>query len=131
MKKMIIYGAIIILFLSITIWATMFQPGIDNPTARDILNNSPNADIIKLDGLIYLNATESDKRELVKGEKIGEIKGQSSTSWWFWNLYATKLPEGTDVYTTKDNNYNNGDAPFTILVELEGKTLKYKALVEG
>ncbi|MBR7553469.1 hypothetical protein ACFFJI_12165 [Allobacillus sp. GCM10007491] len=107
--------------------------GFGNPTAREILDDNPDADIIKLDNLIYVKNKQEDissKYNIEHGEFIGEIKKRSTNKWWFRNLYASKLPKGTKLYTT-DDQYEKGDAPFIILVEYNDEVLVYDALVEG
>jgi hypothetical protein len=104
-----------------------------NPTAKEILDGNSDADIIMLDGLIYSKDADSDmksKDDYSKGVKIGEIKKKTTNTLWFRNLYASKLSKGTEVFST-DEEYKSGDAPFVILVEIHGKLIKYKVLVEG
>ncbi|QFT87712.1 hypothetical protein FIU87_03520 [Bacillus sp. THAF10] len=102
-----------------------------NPTAKDILEGNSDADIIKLDELIYSRSTNPDPvNGYSKGAKIGGIKKQTTNSWGFRNLYASKLPKGTEVYSTEEE-YNSGDAPAVILVEIDGELMEYFALIEG
>ncbi|WP_139184386.1 hypothetical protein [Sediminibacillus albus] len=104
-----------------------------NPTAKEILDGNSNADIIKLDDLIYSRNTNPDRKPkdgYSKGEKIGEIKKKTTNTLWFRNLYASKLPKGTEVFSTNEE-YKSGDAPFVILVEMDGELIDYHALVEG
>ncbi|MGP4071007.1 lipoprotein [Piscibacillus sp. B03] len=101
----------------------------DNPSAKDILEGNPDADLIKLDGIIYSSNPQKD-RDYTKGVQIGEIKKQTTNTWWYRNLYASQLPKGTAVYSTKDE-YQDGDAPFVILVEVDGELVSYHALLEG
>lgn len=104
-----------------------------NPTAKKILDGNSDADIIKLDDLIYSRNTNPDRKPengYSKGEKIGEIKEKTTNTWWFRNLYASKLPKGTEVFST-DEKYKSGDGQFVILVEIDGELIDYHALVEG
>ena len=104
-----------------------------NPTAKEILDDNSDADIIKLDGLIYSRNTNSEiepEDRYSKGVKIGEIKKKTTNTLFFRNLYASKLPKGTEVFAT-DEEYKSGDAPFVILVEINGELIEYNALVEG
>lgn len=53
--------------------------GIGNPTARDILKGNPDADILKLDGLIYSNVSDRewlDDHRYTKGEKLAKSKSR-------------------------------------------------------
>ena len=116
------------LFLSLTGCGV---PG--NPTAKDILDDYPEADIIKLDDLIYLKTTnpESEPSDgYSKGAKIGEIKKTTTNALLFGNLNASKLPKGTEVFST-DEDYQSGDPVFTILVEIDGELIAYHVLLEG
>ncbi|MBM7660238.1 hypothetical protein JOC85_001005 [Bacillus mesophilus] len=104
-----------------------------NPTAKEMLDVNNDADIIKLDDLIYSPNTNPDikpEEGYSKGMKIGEIKMKTSNRYWFRNLYASKLPKGTEVFST-DEVYKSGDAPLVILVEVDGELIDYHALVEG
>lgn len=105
----------------------------DNPTAKEILDGNSDADIIKLDGLIYSKNTNPETKlenGYSKGDKIGEIKKKTTNTWWYRSLFASKLPKGTEVFSA-DEDYKSGDAPFVILVEIDGKIIDYHALVEG
>ncbi|WP_456276310.1 hypothetical protein [Bacillus sp. AK128] len=104
-----------------------------NPTAQDILEENKDADIIKLDGLIYSrNMTNFNQPEggYSKGAKIGVIKAKTTNTLWYRNLYASKLPKGTEVFSA-DEEYQKGDAPFIIIVEVDGELVDYHALIEG
>ncbi|MFD2043825.1 hypothetical protein ACFSTA_07005 [Ornithinibacillus salinisoli] len=108
--------------------------GLGNPTAKEILNGNPNADILKLDGLIYSNASDLEwikSKEYTKGDKIGEIKKQTTNTLWYRNFYASKLPKGTIIYDTNDREYTKGDAPMLIIIEHNNEILIYRSLVEG
>ncbi len=110
------------------------QVGTDNPSAKDILDGNADADILQLDGLVYSNVSNRDwisEREYTKGEKIGEIKKQTTNTWWFWNLYASKLPAGTAVYTANGEEYGKGDAPLNVMVKRNGEWEVYQSLREG
>ena len=76
----------------------------DNPTAKSFLKENP---------------------YLIKSVKLGEIKKMTSSSLFFKNFYATKLPIGTEIFATNEHN------TYTIIVELDGEQRIYKALVEG
>ena len=106
---------------------------VGNPTAKDLLDVDNEADIIRLDDLIYSRNTNPDikpEEGYSKGMKIGEIKMKTTNRYWFWNLFASKLPKGTEVFST-DEEYKSGEAPFVILVEVDGELIDYHALVEG
>jgi len=132
LKKMFIFIGLFLVILMIVIFMSNIE-NIGNPKVKDVLENNPDADLIQLDGLIYLNLTLDSKDEQVyeKQEQIGEIKKKTHKTWWFGNLYATKLPKGTKVYTTDRNGYSKGDAPFVIVVELNKEIVAYHALIEG
>jgi hypothetical protein len=100
-------------------------------TARDVLKQNDNADILKYDGFIYSNVTnlewfEKEKDQIKKGEEIGKIKKVTRSSLFFTNFSATKLPKGTVLYDTNEGNKG------TIYVETEnGEALYYIQLLEG
>lgn len=105
-----------------------------NPTVRDILGDNQDADILKLDGLVYGNVTDVDwvqDREYKKGGKIGEVRNKTQNSWWFRDRYATKLPEGTALYMTGDEEYQKEKPPTYVLVEYKNKERIYIAYIEG
>ena len=105
------------------------------PTVREVLNDNSNADIMKVDNRIYFRnddwqiITPKDPSDYNKGEEIGEIKKKTTNEWWFRNLYATKLEEGTKVYSG-EIEYRKGDRPFHILIEENEDIVFYEILIE-
>ncbi|AQQ53145.1 hypothetical protein [Planococcus lenghuensis] len=77
-------------------------------TVRSTLNDFPDADIIQYEGDVFGNITdaewfsEADQEEKVR--YIGEIRKQTTNSWFFRDLYATQLPEGTKIYANSEEN---------------------------
>lgn len=137
-KKIVIFsGLSIFLFLIFFIaWtgSISLPSSTNNPNARDILKGNPNADILKLDGLIYTNVTKRKWTEMesyAKGGKIGEIKNTTTNAWLFLNLYATNLPKGAKVFMTNGEKYERGEAPFSIIVVVNGEEFLYQSLREG
>ncbi|PKR76956.1 hypothetical protein CEY16_14210 [Halalkalibacillus sediminis] len=128
----VIASSILIILAFIAISGGFTSIGsIGNPSASDILGGNPDADIIRFDDLIYSQRDELYGRsieDIEKGEKVGEIKKQTTTSWWFWDLYATKLSEGTPVFF---EDGETSETPSILIVELEGEELIYSALIEG
>ncbi|WP_226036601.1 hypothetical protein [Aquibacillus saliphilus] len=107
---------------------------IGNPTAKEILTGNPDADILKLDGLVYSNASELEwikDNEYTRGDQIGEIRKQTTNTWWYRNFSASKLQKGTKIYTSNDKEYKSGDAPVIVLVEGNNELLVYHSLREG
>lgn len=101
-------------------------------TARDVLKNNEDADILMYDGFIYSNVTElewiqEEKDNYTKGVHLGDIKNNTSSSFWFRDFSATVLPEGTSIYS----NGQDKEEVHIIIVELEGKVLYYLLLWEG
>jgi len=103
------------------------------PTARETLNVNSYADIIRLDDYIYIRNkdwklfTPTDPKDYHDEKEIGEIKKTTTNDLWFRNLYATKLEEGTTVYSG-DRDYRKGDAPFHITIEEDGEVVFYEKL---
>ncbi|MFB4169428.1 hypothetical protein [Virgibacillus sp. JSM 102003] len=136
--KVIIYIALCLLLgimaaLALTNTFPFNSGGIGNPTAKDILKGNPDADILKLDGLIYSNVSDRewlDDNRYTKGEKIGEIKKQTTATWWFRNFFATKLPKGTKIFMSNGKEYGEYP-PSLVIVEINNEELVYQAMVEG
>ena len=100
-------------------------------TAKEVLDQNPDADFFQYNGDIYNNMTEVDwfrkeKVDLVKHNVIGEIKKQSTNSFGSKDFTATKLPEGTKIYLTSEKEKE--DDVGILIVELEGKELFYMVL---
>lgn len=98
---------------------------IDSIDAEEVLTLDPDADIFQYDGVIYkTNIDWVEELSLTKDVQIGEIKTKNDTNTDFQNEMANKLPLGAKIFSAKER----GDI---LIVELEGKTLKYLAVVEG
>ncbi len=106
---------------------------IGNPSARDILINNQDADIIQLDGLIYQNVSNREwvSTDYQIGESVGEIKKRTDRTWLYRDFFATKLDKGTIIYAEKEDNDQKREVMSTLLVEIEDELLVYQALVEG
>ncbi|RCW63356.1 hypothetical protein [Saliterribacillus persicus] len=101
-------------------------------TAKDVLKQNNDADIIQFDGFIFNNVTnldwfKDDKEEISfsKEHFIGEIKKQTTSVFGFSDLNATKLPKGTKVYSVDEKDKG------MLFVEYEGEILYYMKLLEG
>ncbi|MEH7379992.1 hypothetical protein V7138_05875 [Bacillus sp. JJ1533] len=100
-------------------------------TARDVLKQNDDADVLKYNGFMYSNVTdlewfEKDKSKFQKGKEIGEIKKVTNSFLLFTNFSATKLPKGTALYDT-----NAGDTGMIVVEAENGKILYYMQLLEG
>ncbi|MFD1017805.1 hypothetical protein [Thalassobacillus hwangdonensis] len=127
-------GVILIALLVVADHFPSFPGTIGNPTASEILNGNQDADIIKFEGLIYSNVTDHDWlpiSDLKKGDMVGEIKKKTSSSWFFRNLYATKLAKGTELYLDEGDSYKKGNAPHYLIIVQEDKKQIYQSLREG
>ncbi|MCL1694228.1 hypothetical protein [Lysinibacillus sp. BPa_S21] len=122
MRKTLICNLLIFILVGCT-------PAINtNPTAKSILKEHSQADILQYNNLIYINATslESMKEiEYIKCKKIGEIIKTTNSSKNFQDFYATQLESGTEIYSTNDNNI------YTIIADTNGQQILYMALLEG
>lgn len=97
-----------------------------NPDAKEVLTLDPKADIFQYNGVIYqTNIDWVEEKSLTKDEQVGEIKERNETNTDFEDETSNKLPVGSKIFTSKE-----GDGMF-LIVESEGKTLKYYAIVEG
>jgi hypothetical protein len=100
-------------------------------TASDVLGRNNDADVLKYNGFMYNNVTDlewfaENKDRLQKGKKIGEIKKVTTSSWFFSDFSATKLPKGTVLYDTNDGKTG------IIIVETENGDFLYNMqLLEG
>ena len=114
-----------LMFLLVLTGCTSAIP--DNPTAKSILKEKPKADIFQFNQLIYINITKPEltKGNFVKKGKLGEIKKMTSSSLFFKDFYATKLPIGTEIFATNEHN------TYSIIVELDDEQRIYKVLIEG
>lgn len=96
-----------------------------NPDAEEILTLDPNANIFQFDGIIYKTDVDwVDDLSLTKGEKVGEIKTKNEKDSKFEDGMSNMLSVGTEIFSVKER----GDI---LIVESDGKTLKYYAMVEG
>lgn len=103
-----------------------------NPSAKDILKEDKEADIIKVGSLIYTksyNPVTESAYERSNLYKIGEIKKQTTSKLFFQDFYASQLPKGTEVFSTEEYNY--GKAPYVLIVESSDEYIEYHALIEG
>lgn len=93
--------------------------------AREVLTLDPDADIFQYNGVIYkTNIDWLEEISLTKKVLIGEIKTKNNANTDFKDEMSNKLPVGTKIFSTKER----GDI---LIVEFEGKILKYLAIVEG
>ncbi len=108
---------------------TDYSIGVDsteNPDAEGVLNLDPEADIFQFNDVIYTTGIDwVEEKDLTKNKQIGEIKEKNEDDTNFSNGTANKLPVGTKIYTTKE------ESDMFLIVESEGETKKYYALVEG
>lgn len=99
-----------------------------NPTAKEVLKQTPDADIFQFDGIVYQNASEIDwVRELqpVAGAKVGAITKTYRNGSAFRDGTATKLPAGTDIYASEPHV-----GPL-LIVRQGGRDIPYAGLIEG
>ncbi|WP_066299132.1 hypothetical protein [Bacillus sp. FJAT-29937] len=101
-------------------------------SAKDVFKQNSGADIFQYDGFIYSNISElewfeEEKERHNKHNLLGEIKKQSTSSFGFKDLTATKLSIGTKIYSSSENEKDLG----ILIVENEGTDLYYMKLLEG
>lgn len=104
----------------------------DRVTASDVLKQNNDADIIQFEGFIFNNVTKLDwfkeEKEGISFSKenfIGTIKKQTTKAALFRDLSATKLPQGTKIYSI------DKEGKEMLLVEYEGEKTYYMVLLEG
>ncbi|MFF2450289.1 hypothetical protein ACFVSW_24905 [Neobacillus sp. NPDC058068] len=98
-----------------------------HPDAEEVLRLDENANIFQWEGLIYKTDIDwINELELTKKELVGEITklftNEDTKS--FKNGMANKLPIGTKIYST---NENEG----ILIVEYNSEEKYYLAMVEG
>ena len=91
-------------------------------TAKDVINQDSEADIIQLNGFIYSNMTELEwfqerKEKLTKHTLLGETQKQLTSRFGFEDWTATKLPVGTKIYSASEN----GSELDILIVEVDEK----------
>ena len=98
---------------------------IESIDAEEVLTLDPDADIFQYDGVIYKTGIEwVEELSLTKNVQIGEIKTRNDANTDFKDEMSNKLPFGAKIFSAK----GRGDI---LIVESEGKILKYLAIVEG
>ncbi|MGE7925002.1 hypothetical protein ACQKND_17735 [Viridibacillus arvi] len=95
-----------------------------NPTAKELLKEHPDIDILQYQDIIY-SKTEMIEFEAEKGNLLGEIKKRKITGSMFKDFYASKLVKGTKIFAVADDN------TFILIAEVDGDLIYYKALLEG
>ncbi len=98
----------------------------ENPDAEEVLNSDLEADIFQFNNTIYTTGINwVEEKDLTKNKQVGEIKEKNEENTNFSNGTANKLPVGAKIYTT------NEESDMFLIVESDGETKKYYALVEG
>jgi hypothetical protein len=93
--------------------------------AEEVLTLDLNADIFQYEGVIYkTNIDWVEELTLTKDEQNGEIRAKNVDNTDFKDEMSNKLPIGAKIFSAKER----GDI---LIVEFEGKILKYLAIVEG
>ena len=103
------------------------QRSIGNPTAEEMLESNPQADLLQYQGIVYVNAKGIDwvqEEGLEIGERVGEIKRQSNELP-YADLTATKLPEGTELFMPEKKG---GDI---LIAVRDGEKIPYLGMREG
>lgn len=90
---------------------TIDQPTTDetteNPNPEERLAKNPNADIVMIDNITYINAEEVGREiagKLTLGNKVLKVKVQSTDASDFQNGTASKLPVGTEIFEAAKPN---------------------------
>lgn len=101
-------------------------------TAKDVIKRNSEADIFQFNGFIYNNMTEvkwfeEEQEKYIKHTLLGETKKQSTSSFGFKDWTSTKLPVGTKIYSTSENESDLG----VLIVEHDDEVFYYMKLLEG
>ncbi|PTL37864.1 hypothetical protein [Alkalicoccus saliphilus] len=100
-----------------------------NPEPVDILESSPEADILYYNRIVYSNATDLEHYDIddyEKGELLGEIKNTSADPHDFDEWTASVLPEGTELYAAEE-----GHPGGVIIADTGEEEILYHPLIEG
>lgn len=98
---------------------------IDSIDVEEVLTLDPDANIFQYDGVIYkTNIDWVEEIPLTKDVQIGKIKTRNDANTDFKDEMSNILPVGAKIFSAKER----GDI---LIVESEGETLKYLAIVEG
>lgn len=131
--KSLFYVSIIIVLLTVGGCAnggekndvTEVKVTIDSIDAEEVLTLDPDADKFKFDGVIYQTDIDwVEELALTKDVQIGEIKTRTDSNTDFKDEMSNKLPVSAKIYSTKERED-------ILIVESEGKIIKYLAIVEG
>lgn len=101
---------------------------IGNPTAQQIVENNPDADIFQFNNIVYSNASDLEwvqQADLTIGERVGAITKQYQADLMFEDGMATELPIGTEIYEPVKKY---GDI---LIVVVNGQEIRYFGLLEG
>ncbi|MGG3889643.1 hypothetical protein [Metabacillus fastidiosus] len=128
MFRELFYGLILLISFTITGCTNgeeTIKVSIDSIDAEEVLRLEPDADIFQYDGVIYkTNIDWVEELSLTKDVQMGEIKTKNDANTDFTDEMSNKLPVGAKIFSAKER----GDI---LIVESEGITLKYFAIVEG
>ncbi|WP_316044266.1 hypothetical protein [Saccharococcus sp. Marseille-Q5394] len=98
---------------------------VDSIDAKEVLTLDSDADIFQFKGVIYqTNIDWVEELSLTKDVQIGEIKSKNDTNTDFKDEMSNKLPIGARIFSTKERED-------ILIVESDGETKKYLAIVEG
>ncbi len=98
---------------------------IGNPTAENVLEGNPEANIFMYSDIIYsAGVSWVDEMNLTKDKQITEIAQQKSNGEYFENGTANKLTVGTKIFSVKERSD-------ILIAETKEGDIKYFKLVEG
>ncbi|QKS73052.1 hypothetical protein FLK61_41410 [Paenalkalicoccus suaedae] len=119
------YKLLMIVFLSVL--AGCSNNNSNGPTATDILENNPSADILQYEGQVFSNLTDRyQDQDMEKVELVAEVKKQTNDPSQFDDLSASTLERGTELYSTS----RKGNVLLLIASTTEGDQY-YRILLEG
>lgn len=100
---------------------------IGNPTAEQILMNDPDADLLQFKDIVYIKADDASwvhEEKLGSLQEIGEVQAIYDSKNPYENEMSTKLAPGTKIY-------ESAQAGYILVVQINGKEIRYLALLEG
>ncbi|WJY28269.1 hypothetical protein [Sporosarcina trichiuri] len=106
--------------------------GMGNPTAKNILKENPEADIVRVGSFVY-TASEKPAAEMTnleKGINIGKVKKTTDSPYFFHDFYASRLEKGSKIYST-DKHGSREDTLYILVIEEDGELYEYYTLLEG
>ena len=97
------------------------------PNPENMMQRNISEDIFVFENVVYRNAENIDwvkNSDFTKDKLVGEIKFHYQPGSKFKSEMASKLPIGAKIFSIKEKG-------LVLIIDVDGKELKYLGLVEG